>query len=65
MFRAGKRVEEPFEENALCEAEQWLAETIRAIYRDAAFAPSPNRFFCDNLCSVGEHCPHSKRCREG
>ena len=65
MFRAGKRVEEPFEENALCEAKQWLAETIRAIYRDCAFAPSPNRFFCDNLCSVGEHCPHSKRCREG
>ncbi|HBL82406.1 MAG TPA: hypothetical protein DD391_07405 [Clostridiales bacterium] len=64
MFRIGEQVKEPFCTTARREAEAWFCQTIAAIYRDTTFEARPNSFFCDQLCSAGQHCPHSRRCRE-
>lgn len=59
MFRSGKIVRERFsiEKNRL--AVKWLTDTIDKIYCDREFQAKPERFFCDYLCDVREHCAYS------
>ena len=57
-FREGCLDREPFSEIAAQEDRDWL-RSIDNIYKAESFPAKPDRFFCDYLCSVREHCAHS------
>ena len=58
-FREGVLDREPFSEAAAQEDKDWFLRSIDNIYKARSFQAKPDRFFCDNLCSVREHCEHS------
>ena len=58
-FREGVIDREPFSEAAAQEDKDWFLRSIDNIYKARSFQAKPDRFFCDNLCSVREHCEHS------
>lgn len=61
-FREGVLDREPFSVEAMQQDRDWLLGEIDKIYAADSFPESPDKFFCNNLCSVREHCPCSMDC---
>lgn len=58
-FREGILDREPFDTAAAQEDVDWFLSSIDSIYKAKRFPAIPDRFFCNYLCSVREHCEHS------
>lgn len=39
---------------------KWFDDTVKKIYADEHFACHPDKFYCDNLCSVNSFCRESR-----
>lgn len=59
-FREGILDREPFSEQVAQEDVDWFLRSIDNIYKAESFPAKPDRFFCNYLCSVREHCEHSE-----
>lgn len=58
-FREGVLDRQPFDSGLFAEDTDWFKRSVDSIYKDETFPAKPDRFFCDNLCSVRAHCEHS------
>ena len=61
-FREGVLDREPFSLATARADATWFLRSIDNIYKARDFPAKPDRFFCDYLCSVREHCEHSSQC---
>lgn len=59
-FRSQKRIEEPFNEDRYNEVIAWATESIRNIQEKREFEPTPDWFFCQNLCDCSESCEYKE-----
>lgn len=55
-FALDKNIVVDYNEDIANEYLDWFFETIEKIEQEENFEASPNKFFCDNLCSVSESC---------
>lgn len=55
-FREGILDRDPFNIVTAQEDIDWFLRSIDDIYKARSFPAKPDRFFCDYLCSVREHC---------
>lgn len=56
MFRTKTWESEDFSEKTLQKAINWFDFTIELIKNDTDFVKMKDEFYCENLCSVREHC---------
>jgi len=64
-FREGVLDREPFDQTTARADATWFLRSIDSIYKAEKFPAKPDRFFCDHLCSVREHCEHSSQYTKG
>lgn len=55
-FRTGTFIEEPFREEALCEAKRWAKSNVEMIKQADDFYPMQDFFACRYICDVSEEC---------
>ena len=55
-FKAGAFIREPFRQEKYLEAVRWAKERAEEIAAEEDFPPSPEYFFCKNLCDVSHDC---------
>lgn len=55
-FSLDKNIVIDYNENIAMEYLSWFFKTIQQIEQEENFEANPNKFFCDNLCSVSESC---------
>lgn len=60
MFRNPAEVYAMFDEQNLDEALQWARGTVKEIRECFDFYPTPNDFFCRNLCNHRKYCTEKK-----
>ena len=58
MMRKQQAIDIPFNEKDLEEAVAWAKDTVCAIRGCWDYSPSPEEFFCNNLCNYRECCEH-------
>lgn len=63
-FREGILDREPFNIATARADATWFLRSIDSIYKAERFPAKPDRFFCDHLCSVREHCEYSSQYNE-
>ncbi len=59
-FREGCIDIEPFSKTAMQADIDWFLRSVDNIYKTKKIIAKPDRFFCNHLCSVREHCEHSE-----
>ena len=58
LLRKNKIVEVRFNEEDLLEAVNWANNTVKEIQQCWSYPPSPDNFFCNQLCNHRFECPH-------
>ncbi len=58
LVRKQKEIDIPFRESCLEEALNWARETVKAIRECFDFGPTPEEFFCSELCNHRETCEY-------
>lgn len=56
LIRGNKELSFEFKKEEYDKAVNWFTETIEAIYQDVTFEKKPDYYFCNNICSMREHC---------
>ena len=56
FFFKSKVLSIPFDKNAQQEALKWALDTIEAINKEEEYKASPDKFFCNWICSYGHTC---------
>lgn len=58
-YRDSSVAEEEFNPDRLTDSEEWAASTIEQIKREEAWSPSPDWFFCNQICALSESCEYA------
>lgn len=61
LFRKNKVIETPFNEEGLKEAMDWANNTVKEIRQCWSYPPSPEPWFCNQLCNYRLECPYKAK----
>ena len=56
MFKDHKTIQIPFSRLELDKAKEWALAKIREVENETEWSKHPSYFYCNNLCSMREHC---------
>ena len=56
MFRDGRQVVIPWNKREYNEAIKWARDTLAAIKNETEWEEKYDRFYCDNMCGMRDHC---------